>query len=102
MLNYQKKLADAARCQFSRPVTGFLLDVRPREEGVRGAIFNDALKRYEDGDSVTIAEIKEMCHEHGYRLFLTEDGGCYVAVSLMMFLEESFNGVPQTVILRAS
>ncbi|MFK3817745.1 hypothetical protein ACI2KG_14240 [Pseudomonas sp. NPDC089407] len=102
MLNYQKKLADADRCQFSRPVTGFLLDVRPKEEGVRGAIFSDALKRFEDGDSVTITEIKETCHEHGYSLFLTADGCCYVAVSHLMFLEESFNGVPQTVILRAS
>ncbi|MEE5041653.1 hypothetical protein V2J84_18575 [Pseudomonas alliivorans] len=102
MNNYEQKLADAALKIFSRPVTGFLLDARVRGEGVRGAIFNDSLERYEDGDTFTTSRVQETWREHGYTLFGTETGSCYVAVSHLMFVEENFGGVPQMLIFRAS
>ncbi len=102
MNNYEKNLSDAALKTFSRPVTGFLLDARMRGDGVRGAIFKDTLQRYEDGDTFTTSRIQETWYEHGYTLFGTEAGSCYVAVSHLMFVEENFGGVPQMLIFRAS
>ncbi len=102
MSNYLEKLAAAAQQSFSQPVTGYLLDARLKEGGVRGAIFGDALSRYEDGDSITTSAVQETRQEHGYTLFLTVLGSCYVAVSHLLFVEECFDGVSQTVILRAS
>lgn len=102
MLNFEKQLADAASHVFSQPVTGFLLDARSKGAGIRAVIFNDALKRYEDGDPITTSEIQEARQEHGYTLILTAGGCCYVVVSHMMFIEEILDGVTQTLILRAS
>lgn len=101
MSDYKEKLAKVRRHSFSQEVTGFLLDARLKEIGVRGAIFGDALNRYEDGDTFTTSEVLETHQEHGYTVFLTRSGSFYVAVSHMMFVEESFGGVHQTVILRA-
>ncbi|ANY86216.1 hypothetical protein [Pseudomonas putida] len=102
MPNYVEKLAAAAQQNFSRAVTGYLLDARLKENGVRGAIFSDSLNRHEDGDSITTSAIQETRQEHGYTLFLTVSGSCYVAVTHLLFVEESFGGISQTVILRAS
>lgn len=102
MIDYQKKLAEAALKVYSLPITGYLLDARQKDDGVRGAIFNDALHRYEDGDTFTTSKVTNTMQEHGYTLFVTIHGSCYVAVSHMMFVEENFNGVPQTLILRVS
>jgi hypothetical protein len=102
MFNYRQKLADAARYVFSLPVTGYLLDVRSKEVGVRGAIFQDALKRYQDGDTFTTSKITDVRQEHGYTVYVTITGACYIAVSHLMFIEDSIGGVSQTLILRAS
>ncbi|NQD78274.1 hypothetical protein LOY42_13755 [Pseudomonas sp. B21-023] len=102
MRNYQEKLAEAAQKEFSRSVTGFLFDARLKDEGVRGAVFRDALNRYEDGDTFTSSKVLDTCQEHGYTLFMTQNGSVYVAVSHLMFIEDTFDGVPQTLILRAS
>ncbi|MDD1963876.1 hypothetical protein NPS29_00945 [Pseudomonas putida] len=102
MNNYEQKLAEAALKIFSRPVTGFFLDARIKGEGVRGAIFKDSLNRYEDGDTFTTSPVQQTWSEHGYTLFATEAGSCYVAVTHLMFVEENFEGVPQMLIFRAS
>lgn len=102
MRNYQEKLAEAARRKFSKQITGFLFDVRARGRGIRGAIFYDALSRYEDGDTFTTSDVLETWQEHGYTLFLTVSGSFYVAVSHMLFVEETLDGVMQTMIMRAS
>ncbi|MBK4998971.1 hypothetical protein IAE37_001247 [Pseudomonas sp. S31] len=101
MYNYREKLAEAAQQQFSHPVTGFLLDARLKDKGVRGAVFNDACNRYEDGDTFTTSAVQEVRQEHGYTLYITENGSCYVAVSHMLFIEDVIDGVPQALILRA-
>ena len=98
---YPDKLIDASYLEFSCPVVGFLMDVRIKDEGYRGAIFFDALKRFKDGDSITIGGVVSVMQEHGYSVFQTICGSRYVVVSHLMFIEESFDGVPQTLILRA-
>lgn len=102
MYNYREKLAEAARQEFSQPVTGFLLDARMKDKGVRAAVFNDARNRYEDGDTFTTSAVREVRQEHGYTLYMTENSSCYVAVSHMLFIEDVVDGVPQALILRAS
>ncbi|WP_163011210.1 hypothetical protein [Pseudomonas viridiflava] len=102
MHKYLELLAEAAKQDFKRVVTGFLLDARPRDGGVRGAIFNDRLNRFEDGESFTTSTIVETYQERGYTVLLTENGSCYVIVSHLLFIEDVVAGVPQTMILRAS
>ncbi|MFA0999363.1 MULTISPECIES: hypothetical protein [Pseudomonas syringae group] len=101
MRKYQELLAEAAQQDFMRPVTGFLLDARPRDGGVRAAIFNDRLHRFEDGEPFTTSRIVETYQERGYTVLLTQNGSCYVIVSHLMFIEDIVGGVPQTMILRA-
>ncbi|KPY33444.1 hypothetical protein ALQ60_200210 [Pseudomonas syringae pv. papulans] len=102
MHKYLELLAEAAKQDFKRIVTGFLLDARPRDGGVRGAIFNDRLNRFEDGESFTTSTIVETHQERGYTVLLTESGSCYVIVSHLIFVEDIVGGLPQTMILRAS
>ncbi|KMY01184.1 hypothetical protein V476_08520 [Pseudomonas syringae KCTC 12500] len=102
MRNFLELLAEAAQQDFKRVVTGFLLDARPKGDGVRAAIFNDRLNRFEDGEAFTTSQIVETYQEAGYTLLLTESGSCYVIVSHLMFIEDVIGGVPQTMILRAS
>ncbi|WP_257153520.1 hypothetical protein [Pseudomonas sp. ICMP 561] len=98
---YPDKLIDAISIEFSFPVAGFLMDARIKDEGYRGAIFFDVLKRCEDGCSITIGEVVSVMQEHGYSVIQTGCGSRYVIVSHLMFIEESFDGVPQALILRA-
>ncbi|WP_055003252.1 hypothetical protein [Pseudomonas coronafaciens] len=102
MRNYLALLDEARQQDFKRVVTGFLLDARPKGDGVRAAIFNDGLNRFEDGEAFTTSQIIETYQEAGYTLLLTERGSCYVIVSHLMFIEDVVAGVPQTMILRAS
>ncbi|RMO93038.1 hypothetical protein ALQ32_04027 [Pseudomonas syringae pv. tagetis] len=102
MHKYLELLAEAAKQDFKRVVTGFLLDARPRDGGVRGAIFNDRLNRYEDGESFTTSSIVATYQERGYTVLVTESGSCYVIVSHLLFIEDVVAGVPHTLILRAS
>lgn len=102
MRNYLDLLDEAGQQDFKRVVTGFLLDARPKGEGVRAAIFNDQLNRFEDGEPFTTSTIVETCQEREYTVVLTESGSCYVIVSHLLFIEDVVGGVPQTMILRAS
>ncbi|MCF5199906.1 MULTISPECIES: hypothetical protein [Pseudomonas syringae group] len=102
MRNYLELLYEAGQQDFKRVVSGFLLDARPKGEGVRAAIFNDRLNRFEDGEVFTTSRVVGTFQEAGYTLLLTENGSCYVIVSHLMFIEDVVGGVPQTMILRAS
>ncbi|KWS09530.1 hypothetical protein AL065_07235 [Pseudomonas amygdali pv. ulmi] len=102
MRNYLQLLAEAAQHDSQRVVTGFLLDARPKGERIRAAIFSDLLNRFGDGEPFTTSRILETYLEGRYTLVVTESGSCYVIVSHMMFIEDIVDGVPQTVILRAS
>lgn len=102
MRNYLELLDEAGQQDFKRVVTGFLLDARSKGEGVRAAIFNDRLNRFEDGEPFTTSRIVGTFQEAGYTLLLTENGSCYVIVSHLMFVDDVVGGVPQIMILRAS
>jgi hypothetical protein len=86
--------------KFDVPVTGYLLDARPREGGYRAAIFFDSLGRYENGDTFTTSKLSSVSESQGYTLITTANGSQYVVVSQLLFTEEKVEGTTQTVIYR--
>lgn len=76
-VNLPQSLVQACRIEFDVPVTGYLLDARPRYGGYRAAIFFDSLGRFEDGDTSTVREFDD---EHGYLIAVTLTGSRYVLI----------------------
>lgn len=99
-VNLPQSLVQASRIEFDVPITGYLLDARPRDGGYRAAIFFDSLGRFEDGDTFTTSKLAGVRESQGYTLITTVNGSQYVLVSQLLFAEETIDGVNQTVIYK--